>query len=286
MLRLARLAVAALALSSLASIAPLERGDAAWSRRADGSVRERAEPAIVAEAIAGYEAAIVAAPRSLEPRWKLLRALWFAGDFASADPDAGRASYERALEQSELAFDTLAERVGGRAVLDEATPESLAARLAPSDRRDAAALYFWSAVNLGAWARLAGLLQAVRAGAANELRVRTERSVALDPGLEGGGAIRLLSRLHSMLPRVPLLSPWVDHAQALPLAERAAAQYPEHPGNAYLLGLTLLDHAPQRRAEAITLLERTAALEPRADHVIEDRAIAAGARERLEAERR
>ena len=42
--------------------------------------------------------------------------------------------------------------------------------------------------------------------------------------VEQGGAWRLLSRLHSALPRVPWLSGWVDPRQAVPLAERARSE--------------------------------------------------------------
>ena len=109
----------------------------------------------------------------------------------------------------------------------------------------------------------------------------TLRSIALDPDVEQGGAIRLLSRLHAEIPKVPLLSGWVDHERALPLAERVAAEYPNHPGNSFLLGLTLFERAPGRRQEAVELLERTAELEPRADHVVEDVSIRLEAREKL-----
>jgi len=274
------------ATAALAAVPPLTQGDAAWTRRAEGHDGERARPEPVSDAIESYRKAIAADPGALEPRWKLLRALWFAGDFASADADAERASYERAIAEAERAFDVLASRAGGRAALDAASGEALRARLSAADAHDAASLYFWSAVNLGAWAREAGLLAAVRAGVANRLREQTERSIALDPGVEQGGAIRLLSRLHSELPRVPLLSGWVDHAQAVPLAERAVALYPSHPGNPYLLGMALLDHAPERRAEALGLIERTASLQPRPDHVVEDLAVKRGAQKVLAEARR
>jgi hypothetical protein len=84
---------------------------------------------------------------------------------------------------------------------------------------------------------------------------------------------------------VPLLSGWVDHEQAVPLAERARKEYPQHPGNAYLLGLAILSNAPERRDEALRLIERTATLEPRPDQIVEDLAIQIGARERLAEER-
>ncbi len=264
----------------------LVRADAFWAQRAEGQIDAVARPEPIRAALDGYRAAVAATPDSLEAHWKLQRALWFAGDFTATDPAAKRLHHEQAIAAAEVAFAVLARRVGGEAALESATPESLRETLAPADRSDAAHLYFWSAINLGAWSRLAGLLAAVRAGVATRLHEATLRSIALDPSVEQGGAIRLLSRLHSELPRVPLLSGWVDHSRAIPLAERALAEYPAHPGNAYLLGLALLGNDPERRAEALALLERTANLEPRSDHVVEDEAIRIAAREQLATEQR
>jgi tetratricopeptide (TPR) repeat protein len=272
--------------SSADSSAALRRADAAWERRGDGRVAARARPEPIEEAIELYRAALVAEPDRLDAHWKFQRALWFAGDFATSDRAAERARYEDAIAAADVALDVLASRVGGRAVLDQASAEALREALATTDRDAAAHFYFWRAVNLGAWAREAGLLQAVRAGAADRIYDATLRSIALDPDVEQGGALRLLSRLHAELPRVPFLSGWVDHEQAIPLAERVVSEYPAHPGNPFLLGLTLLERAPLRRAEALALLERTAALEPRPDHVVEDISIQIAAREELEKARR
>lgn len=281
---LAALLAAVCAPPAQAADAELARADALWTQRADGQENGRPRPERASAAVAAYEQARAAEPERLEPAWKLLRSLWFAADFASNDTAAERRTYERALAIADVAFAQLAARVGGSDRLARLEPEALRARLDESDRRDAAELYFWYAINLGAWSRLAGLVQAVRGGVANRLHEATLRSLALDPGVEQGGALRLLSRLHSELPRVPLLSGWVDPGRAVPLAERALAEYPAHPGNAYLLGLALLSEAPARRDEALRLIEATAALEPRPDHVIEDLAIRIDARERLSSE--
>ena len=285
-------ALCALALAALhapqarASIPELARADELWAARADGQQDGTARPEPIGAAVAAYEAAVAAQPDSLEAHWKLLRAHWFAAEFAIDDVELERQSYEQGLDVAERAFAILAARVGGADALAAAAPDELRVKLAPRDRSDAAHLYFWSAINLGAWSRIAGLLSAVRAGVATRLQEATLRSIALDPDVEQGGAIRLLSRLHSELPRVPLLSSWVDHAKAVPLAERALAEYPQHPGNAYLLGLAILAHAPDRRAEALVLIERTARLEPRSDQLVEDVALRKAARERLQEELR
>lgn len=283
--------VAAAALSlfgaspALASAA-LERGDALWDRRAEGQVDAKAKPEPIGSAVRSYREALQQDPDGLEAHWKLQRALWFAAHYATPDRDAECRLYGEAIAIGDDALRVLAERVGGREALEARSPEALREALAPSERSAAAHLSFWNAVNLGAWARCAGLVQAVRAGVANRMHEATLRSLALDPGVEQGGAIRLLSRLNAELPKVPLLSGWVDRARALPLAERAVAEFPGHPGNPFLLGLTLLERVPERRSEAIELLERTALLEPRADQMVEDLSIRSEAREVLEADAR
>ena len=264
----------------------LRRADAAWERRAEGHVAERARPEPIEEAIELYRAALAAEPERLEAHWKLQRALWFAGDYATRDRAAERARYDEAVAAADAGHALLASRAGGGDALEQASPDATSELLPREDHDAAAHFYFWHAVSLGAWARDAGLLQAVRAGAANRIHDATLRSLALDPGVEQGGALRLLSRLHAELPRVPFLSGWVDHEQAIPLAERVAAEYPAHPGNPFLLGLTLLERAPDRRAEALALLGGTAALAPRPDHVIEDVSIQITAQEELEKARR
>ena len=109
--------------------------------------------------------------------------------------------------------------------------------------------------------------------------------IALDPSFEEGGAHRLLARVHVEVPRVPFVTEFVDTGRAVPAAERALAISPEHLGNRYLLALTILDVAPERRDEAIALLAEAAHAEPRADQLVEDRAFRKAARARLARER-
>jgi hypothetical protein len=261
------------------------RGDRAWARRAEGQLDGRAAPGPIGAAIDAYEAAVADEPRSLEASWKLLRALRFSASFATGDVATMRGTYDLARGESERAFALLAEHLGDENRFRSATPDELRAHLAPDDVRNAARLYFWAAVNLGEWSRIAGLVEAVRADVPNTLRDYAQRSLALDPDVEQGGALRLLSRLHAEVPHLPFLFDWVDRAQAVPLAERAVARYPQHPGNLYVLGLAILDTAPERKADALASLERTAALVPRSSHLVEDTALRNAARERLQKER-
>ncbi len=66
-----------------------------------------------------------------------------------------------------------------------------------------------------------------------------ERSVGLDPGVDGGGPLRLLGTLYLRAP------PWPrgpgDGEKALELLEEAVEEYPEHPLNHFFFAEALLD---------------------------------------------
>jgi hypothetical protein len=267
-----------------ATAADIARGDAAYAQRGASALGDRAAPEAIRAAVAAYEAALAAAPDSLEARWKLLRALYFEGDFATPDPDAKKALFERATALAEQSIERFQARAGDDlAGLDDA---ALRARLAAAgiSTTDAAALQFWSAVAWGVWSRSHGLLDAVRRGVAERIYEQARLANRLQPALEQGGPLRLLARLHAKLPRVPLISGFVDRSQAEPLAEETLRRWPEHPGNRLLVALTWLELDPARRAEALSLLGEVAAVSPRPSQRVEDAAVVSAAQERLSRE--
>ena len=278
-------------LAFAASAAPafpeaIDRGDAAYLRRAEGARDGRAAPEPTGEAIRAYQEAVTSDPQNLEARWKLLRALHFEGDFVADDPDARRRVFDRGRILSEEGVKILAKQLGGRKRPHELSVKALEERLteAAASHRDIAAFYFWSAIHWAAWGRLSGLLSLVRRGVANRIRDYTIVVLTLEPDYEEGGGHRMMSALHARLPRVPFVSGWVDRSEALPHAERALAIAPQHPGNRLLLALTLLGLHPERRVEALAVLEEVSAIDPRAASEVEDLAIRRQARERLEEE--
>ena len=288
-LRLLALALAALLAAPALAEKPggaLARAEAAWGRRGEGCDADgHARRAPVARAIRAYEAAVAEAPAALEPRWKLVRALFFAADFAAASPDEAIHELGRATREADAALDLLAAQLGVDGSLDSFDPDRLASRLAPQARSDAAGVFFWSAVAWGAWGQRLGALDAVRSGVVGRLYHGALLAAGLDAGFDEGAAHRLLARIHAQVPHVPFLSGFIDRSRAVPSAERALAIAPENPSNRYQLALTLLDVAPERHQDALRLLEDTAELEPRPEQLVEDLAMRRDARERLAEER-
>jgi hypothetical protein len=258
----------------------IARGDAAWQRRADGARDGRAAAAPITAAVAAYEEALRAAPGDLEAHWKLMRALWFQGEYAAAGGEAKQRVFGRGKEVAESAMAVLARRVGERKLQAERAADRAAAlRAVP----EAAPLLLWSAANWGLWGDAYGKLAAARQGVGAKVRDWGETLIALDPGFENAGGHRVLGRLHSEAPRVPLFTGWVDHERGITELERAVELAPSDLANRLYLAEALLDHRPAAKTRAVALLREVAAATPAAATVVEDAATAAAARRRLAA---
>ncbi|HTQ80828.1 MAG TPA: hypothetical protein VMM92_12590 [Thermoanaerobaculia bacterium] len=270
------LLLAAVALPVRAADDPLAQGDQAWARRAEGHQGGQAAPGPVAAALAAYERATEAHPEALEGYWKVLRALHFQGDYVARTNPEKQAAFGRGREVSEAALHRLAARVGGRAKLDRLSPQETAKALAGVP--GAIDVYLWSAVDWGLWGDAFGRLAAARQGVGDRVRHYAEVAIAIDERYADAGGHRVLGRLHTLAPKVPFFTGWVDRDKAVSELRRAVELGPADPSNTLYLAEALLDFKPEKRAEAIALLRRLAAATPSPDRLVEDEKTLAQAR--------
>lgn len=254
------------------------RCDAAWAHRAEGHRGALAAPAVAAAAVAACETAVRQRPADLTARWKLLRALHFQGEHATAALEARRAVFDRGRQVAEQGLDQLAARAGGRKRFDSLAPAELAKALAgvPSDQTTP--LFVWSGVHWGLWGDAFGRLAAARQGVGDKIRRYGEVARAIDGRYDDGAAHRLLGRLHTLAPKIPLVTGWVDRGTAVAELRRAVEVGPDEPTNHLYLAEALLEHQPARKAEALVALRRLAARAPAPEQVCEDEKIRADAR--------
>lgn len=83
------------------------------------------------------------------------------------------------------------------------------------------------------------------------------------------------------MPRVPLVSGWVDRDRGVELLREALARSDRDPRNLLFLAEALLDLRPAEKSEARALLERVAARAPANDEMVEQSEVLAEARRRL-----
>lgn len=247
--------------------ARLAQGDAAWARRAEGYAGGLAAPGPIAAAVAAYEQAVKLDPASLEGYWKLQRALWFQGEYATDERRARQRIYHHGRHLSERGLDVLARQVGGRQRLDALSAKQVGAALAGSDW--AAHVYLGAAAHWGLWAQASGPFAAVRDGALAKVRDYVHASLAIDPRLQDGAGYRLLGRLYTRTPRVPVLSGWIDRGQGLVALRRAWHLDPLEPTNRLFLAEAMLAERPAD-AEGLGLLRGLLGLVPRPEWLVED----------------
>ena len=256
---------------------PIAAGDAAWARRADGHQGARAIPGPVDEAIAAYERAVKEQPERLEGTWKLLRALHFKGDFTTSSNDAKQKAFARGKEVAEAGIDRLAKRTAGsRQKLDAMSPAQAAKAVAGVP--EAKPLYLWAAVHWGLWGDVFGRLAAARQGVGDRVKTYSETLIALDERYEDAGGHRILGRLHTLAPKVPFVTGWVDRGKAVSELRRAVALGPDNLDNHVFLAEALFEYQPAKAAEAREILRRVLARQPVPELAVEQARSLADAR--------
>lgn len=257
----------------------MARGDRAFAERGRGHQGDRAAPGPIAEAVEAYEAALAHDGESLALHWKLLRALFFQGDYATPDPEMRRSIFERGCEVFASAMSLLGRRVGV-VDLEERSPEEVAEVL--REVPEAGRIYFWGSIHWGLWGQTNGAMAALRQGVARRVRDYAELARTLDPDYEDGGGHRLLGRLHSEAPKVPLFTGWVSRKVAVEALEEAWKLAPEDNFNRLYLAEALLDFRPKRRPQAVELLNQVLSTPPRPDRLVEEERARLAARSLLD----
>jgi tetratricopeptide (TPR) repeat protein len=254
-------------------------GDAAWARRADGHQGERAASGPIDEAVAAYERAVKEKPDRLEAYWKLLRALHYKGDYAV--PVQAREERQKVFGHGREVFEAALGQIGRRThrKMDELTPQQVAALV--KGIPEAPAIHLWGAIHWGLWGDAYGRLAAARQGVGDKVRRNGEIALALDERYDRAAAHRLLGRLHTLAPKVPFVTGWVDRDEAVAQLRRAVALAPEDNFNQVYLADALLQHFPGKTAEAKEILRRVLQRKPDPERVVEDERALAEARRLL-----
>jgi len=254
----------------------LAAGDAAWARRAEGHQGGRAAAGPIGEAVAAYERAVKAEPDRLETSWKLLRALHYKGEYSTPTKEGQQKVFGRGRDVVEAAFDRLARKAGGRAKLDALTPAQVAKAYAGD--ADALQLFFWGSVHWGLWGDVFGRMAAARQGVGDKVRRYSEITIAMDERFEEAAGHRVLGRLHTLAPKIPFITGWVDHDKAITELRRSLALAPQNLDTQLFLAEAIFEYQPEKAAEARQILKQLIARQPSPARVVDVEMTIANAR--------
>lgn len=250
------------------ALTPEERGDRAFRQRAAGFLEHGTpSPGPTEAAIAAYEEALEQDPENLRLHFKLMDALYFKGYFVVSDRDLERQLYERLVGIASRAVELTSAKTGRQNAFPRLSPEEQAELLRAVP--EAVGAHFWAAASWGLWGMTHSRLSAVRKGVVAKVRDHARMVVLLDERYDDAGGLRLLGRLHTLAPRVPFITGWIDRREGIELLRRAADISRRDPRNPFFLAEALLAHDPDGRAEALELLRELAVRDPDPDELVE-----------------
>jgi hypothetical protein len=250
---------------------PLAEADRLWVLRAEGSTGGRARATAIDPVIATCRAALAKEPGSVAARGRLMRALYFKGEYVAEAVPEKRMIFDEGRKAAEEALDLLRRDVsrGTAKDLTRASPVELAPFL--TGRTDAVDAFLWAGANWGKWSLAFGKMAAVRQGAAAKIRDYAQAVILLDPAYDGGGGYRILGRLHHQTPSVPFLTGWASRSEALTNLRLAVAAGPKNFVGRQFLAEALWNYESDKRAEARALMQALIEEAPQPDELVECR---------------
>ena len=268
------LALAAPPLS--AQSAALETARDSWGRRGAGFEGEWAPSEPIREAIESLDRALEEAPGELDLYERLMRALYYQGTFTELTAEERKAVFGRGTEVATSAVRMLHGTDELRWKRIEQTVEQV------RGVEQAGPLHYWAAILWGSWGDHHGAMAALRKGVADRLRIHGQAALELAPDYDFAGPYRFLGRMHAVAPKVPGFTGWVDRETAVELLEEGFQRAPEHLQNGLFLAEIWLEQRPGKKQEALELLERLLAAEPRKGWEVEDSFVLRQVRETAE----
>lgn len=251
--------------------APLSEADRLWALRAEGATGGHARGAAIDPVIAACRAALDKEPGSVAALGRLMRALYFKGEYVADDVAQKREIFDEGRKAAEQALDLL-RREASKSLgkdLSKATPVELAPYL--EGRVDATDAFEWAAADWGKWSLAFGKMAAVKQGAAAKIRDYAQAVILLDPAYDAGAGYRILGRLHHQTPSVPFLTGWASRAEALKNLRLAVATGPKNFLGRQFLAEAIWDYETDRRAEARALMRGLVDEAPQPEWLVECR---------------
>ncbi len=232
----------------------LAEADRLWALRAEGATGGHARGAAIDPVIAACRAALDKEPGSVAALGRLMRALYFKGEYVADDVAQKREIFDEGRKAAEQALDLLRREtsISSGKDLSKATPVELAPHL--KGRADAADAFEWAAADWGKWSLAFGKMAAVKQGAAAKIRDYAQALILLDPAYDAGAGYRILGRLHHQTPSVPFLTGWASRSEALRNLRLAVATGPKNFLGRQFLAEAIWDYETDRRAEARALM--------------------------------
>lgn len=216
-------------------------------------------------AVAKYKEALNQDSKNYEIHFKLIEALYFKGYFASKEQEQKEKAIAEMLEHSENTIKLLSKESGSQLLSLKIKQQAHKVK----SLQYAAPTYFWNSISWGVWGITFGNIASARKDVATKIRDRAEVLILVDPNYASGAGYRLLGRLHTVAPKIPFFTFWVDRQKGLSLLRKANQISTQDPRNQLFLAEAILEYESSKKEDALELLNLVSKREPIASYYTE-----------------
>jgi tetratricopeptide (TPR) repeat protein len=197
----------------------------------------------IKEAINYYNLALKDSSTKQEAAWKLLRAYYFLGCFATPDLKKRIKVFEKAKNEGKSFFN--------------AYPKSTE-------------IAYWYSVNLALWGSLVNPAVALKAGSIKETREIAKMLIAHEASNKEAAArgYQILGKAHQKLPHIVFVSSWVDRDSAEYHLKKSLSLNPNDLATRLFLAEYYKENS--RKKEMEELLKPALSKHPNPEHFLED----------------
>jgi tetratricopeptide (TPR) repeat protein len=226
-----------------AQIPDLQQGDFYYALRAQYSKDNMADDKNIKEAINYYNLALKDSNAKQEATWKLLRAYYFLGCFATPDLKKRIKVFEKAKKEGKTFFN--------------AYPKN-------------AEIAYWYSVNLALWASLVNPAVALKAGSIKETREIAKMLIAREATNKAAAArgYQILGKAHQKLPSIVFVSSWVKRDSAEYHFKKSLSLNPNDLGTRLFLAEYYKENSREQEMEEV--LKPALGKRPHPEHYLED----------------
>jgi tetratricopeptide (TPR) repeat protein len=229
---------------SFAQNQDLQQGDFYYALRAENSKDNMAGDENIKESINHYNLALKDSNAKQEAAWKLLRAYYFLGCFATPNLKKNRIQvFEKAKKEGRSFFD--------------AYPKN-------------AEIAYWYSVNLALWSSLVNPAIAIKAGSVKETREIAKMLIAREATNKETAARghQILGKAHQKLPHIVFVSSWVDRDSAEYHFKKSISLNPNDLATRLFLAEYYKENSREQEMEE--LLKPALGKHPKPEHFLED----------------
>lgn len=184
-----------------------------------------------------------------------IETLYYKGQYEVSDPKEKKLIFQKALDLSEENLKNLVKETGEEDLFSLSEEKQVALLKEVPNSHE---VMFWATITWGVWGMTFGDFKAALNDVAGKCARYSKLLMGINPQYRDGAGYRLLGRLHTVVPKVPFFTNWINREYGIELLRKAVATSTTDLRNELFLAEAIYKYKPEEKQFALQLVRRVA----------------------------